>query len=170
MQRIPASFKCCVYTLDSTSCVRLSKKLSLTPPTCLHQQHKRSINKHTQDKSAVSGTLAQTGRYCSGKHEGVERPQSYRPGWWSRGFVPFCASREGENQTLVEATGRSCSSSSPRHPAKVLLLSEAFIHFKGPKRLTVSVGEAGEGAGELSSAALNLQLLFISSPPFLCSL
>lgn len=52
---------------------------------------------------------------------------------------------------------------------KVLLLSEAFIHFKGPKRLTVSVGEAGEGAGGLSSAALNLQLLFISSPGLLPS-
>lgn len=117
----------------------------------------------------MSRTFAQRGRYCSGKHECVEHPRSYRPSSWSRGFVPFRESCEEENQTLVEATGQGCSSSSPRNPAKVLLLSEAFIHFKGPKRLTVSVGEAGEGAEELSLAALNLQLLFISSPGLLPS-
>lgn len=129
----------------------------------------QTLNKHKQQKSVVRGTSAQTGSYFSGKHEGVEHPQSYRPGLWSRGFIPFRASREGENQTLVKATGQGCSSSSTRNPAKVLLLSEAFIHFKGWKRLTVSVGEAGEGAGELSLAALNLQLLFISSPGLLPS-
>lgn len=145
------------------------KEASLTSLTCLHQQHKRSINNDKQEKSAVSRTLAQRGRNCSGKHECVEHPQSYQPSSWSRGFIPFCALREGENQALVEATDQGCRSSSPRNPAKVLLLSEAFIYFKGPKRLTVSVGETGEGAGELSLAALNLQLLFIWSPGLLPS-
>lgn len=152
------------------SCVQFAafmrrKKLSLTSPTRLHQQHKRSINTDKQQESAASGTLAQTG--WSTRVSSIRRANG--PARGREDSFHFVHRARGENQTLIEATGQGCSSSSPRNPAKVLPSSEAFIHFKGPTRLTVSVGEASEGAGELSLAALNLQLLFISSPALLPS-